>query len=148
MTKMLKILKNYPLSAILIAVIWILCFMDVPETPLSNISLIDKWTHIAMYAGTCSVMWIEFLRKRKKKARNENIARTPADVRNTEFKNATLIAFVSLYLAPILMSGIIEILQATCTGGRRSGEWLDFFANSIGCTLPFIVGILYLLRKK
>ena len=138
MTKMLKILKNYPLSAILIALIWILCLMDVPETPLSNISLIDKWTHIAMYAGTCSVMWIEFLRRRKKKN-----TKKPATATNNPAKT-----FVCLFLAPVLMSGLIEILQATCTGGRRSGEWLDFLANSIGCTLPFIIGIIYLFRKK
>lgn len=133
MTKMLKILKNYPLSAILIALIWILCLIDVPETPLSNLSLIDKWTHIAMYAGTCSVMWIEFLRSRKKETSN-----TPATGK----------AFACLFLAPVLMSGLLEILQATCTGGHRSGEWLDFLANTVGCTLPFIVGIIYLLRKK
>ena len=138
MTKMLKILKNYPLSAILITLIWILCLMHVPETPLSNISLIDKWTHIAMYAGTCSVMWIEFLRRRKKKS-----TKKPATATNNPAK-----IFVCLFLAPVLMSGLIEILQATCTGGHRSGEWLDFLANSIGCALPFIIGNIYLFRKK
>lgn len=143
MTKMMKIFKNYPLSAILIAVIWILCLMDVPETPLSNISLIDKWTHIAMYAGTCSVMWIEFLKSRKKNPATN----TPDSAHNTPAP-ALAKVFVCLFLAPVLMSGLIEILQATCTGGRRSGEWLDFLANTIGCTLPFIIGTLYLLRKK
>lgn len=40
------------------------------------------------------------------------------------------------------MSGLIEILQATCTGGRRSGDWLDFAANTVGVTLAAVIGIL------
>ena len=40
------------------------------------------------------------------------------------------------------MGGLLEILQANCTGGRRSGEWLDFAANSVGSTLAFVIGIL------
>lgn len=40
------------------------------------------------------------------------------------------------------MSGLIEILQATCTGGRRSGDWLDFAANTTGATIGVVTGIL------
>lgn len=40
------------------------------------------------------------------------------------------------------MSGLIEILQANCTGGRRSGEWLDFAANTVGATIGVAIGIL------
>ena len=38
------------------------------------------------------------------------------------------------------MSGLIEILQATCTGGRRSGDILDFVANSLGVLLGWLLG--------
>lgn len=41
-----------------------------------------------------------------------------------------------------MMSGLIEILQENCTGGRRSGDWLDFAANATGVTLATIIGIL------
>jgi hypothetical protein len=41
------------------------------------------------------------------------------------------------------MSGLIELAQAYCTGGRRSGEWLDFLANSTGATLMLGVGTLW-----
>ena len=41
-----------------------------------------------------------------------------------------------------MMSGVIELLQAYCTGGRRSGEWLDFAANATGATLALVIGIL------
>lgn len=75
-----------------------------------------------MYLGTCLTIWIEYLRTHKK------------------LNSGRL--FVWTWLAPVLMSGLIEILQATCTGGRRSGDWLDFAANTVGVTLAAVIGIL------
>ena len=40
------------------------------------------------------------------------------------------------------MGGLIEIVQATCTGGNRSGEWMDFLADGIGVVLSLLIGIL------
>ena len=122
---------NYPISCLYVTFIWILCFMDVPHTPLDNITLIDKWTHIVMYAGTCATIWYEYLYRHKE----INKKRT----------------FLLAWLAPLLMSGLIEILQEYCTGGGRSGDWLDFAANSIGVTLGNVIGILlaaYRARKR
>lgn len=115
-------LRKYPLTISCICIIWILCFCTMPKTPLDDVSFIDKWVHICMYGGTCGVMWIEYLRRHKK----ANISR--------------LLVFA--WFLPIVMSGVIELLQAYCTGGRRSGDWLDFAANSTGATLAFIFGIL------
>lgn len=123
--------SNYPISCLYMAFIWVLCFMDVPHTPLDNITLIDKWTHILMYAGTCATIWYEYLR------RHDSIVRTRV--------------FLLAWLAPLVMSGLIEILQEYCTGGRRSGDWLDFAANAIGVTLGNVIGILlaaYRARKR
>ena len=89
----------------------------------------DKWTHIAMYCGTCTVMWVETLRSR----------RSFPGIRRM---------LLYVWLCPVLMSGLIEILQANCTGGRRSGDWLDFFANSIGATLGFLLGLVLLKWGK
>ena len=52
------------------------------------------------------------------------------------------------WLSPIVMSGIIELLQEYATGGRRSGEWLDLAANSTGITLAAIIGILIFLARS
>ena len=107
--------------------IWVLCFIDVPETPLDNVSLIDKWVHIVMYGGTCSVIWLEYLFKHKK------------------LSPSRLLIFA--VIAPIAMSGVIELLQAYCTGGRRSGDWMDFAANTVGVILGAGVGILLALWR-
>lgn len=122
MTKYIQMFKKYPVSWLFIAMIWVLCFIDVPETPLDNVSLIDKWAHIAMYGGTCLVIWLEYLLKHKK------------------LSPMKLLLFA--VIAPIVMSGVIEILQAYCTGGRRSGDWMDFAANAVGVILAAGAGIL------
>lgn len=116
------LIRKYPLSCICIATIWVLCFCTTPHTPLDNVAFIDKWTHIVMYLGTCLMIWSEYLRSHKS-VRPLNL-------------------FIWAWLAPVAMSGLIEILQATCTGGRRSGDWLDFAVNSAGVTLAAVIGIL------
>ncbi|MBR1621842.1 MAG: antibiotic resistance protein VanZ, partial [Prevotella sp.] len=61
------------------------------------------------------------------------------------FKSRTMLLG---WLAPVLMSGLIELLRAYCTGGRRSGEWLDFAANSIGVTLALFIGFVITQIKR
>lgn len=50
--------------------------------------------------------------------------------------------FLWAFLAPVAMGGLVELAQAYCTGGRRSGEWFDFVANSVGVVLGTLIGIL------
>ena len=119
--------RRYPVSCFFIAVIWVLCFCTPPKTPLDNVALMDKWSHIAMYAGTCLTIWIEYLRAHRRIGWRR--------------------LFTWAWLAPVLMSGLIEVLQATCTGGRRSGDWLDFAANAVGATLAAVIGILLARRR-
>ncbi len=116
-------LKTYPLSCLCIVVVWVLSLMPMPETPLDNVSFIDKWTHLVMYGGTSAVIWVEYLWRHKKISR----------------KKLLLLG----WLAPVLMGGLLEILQATCTGGRRNGDWMDFVANGAGATLTLCVGTLW-----
>lgn len=117
-----RLTQKYPLSCLCIVLIWVLCFCTPPHTPLDDVAFIDKWTHIVMYAGTCSLIWFEYLRQHK-----------VLDKRKL---------FTWAWLAPVLMSGLIELLQAYCTGGRRSGDWLDFAANTAGATVAVFIGIL------
>lgn len=119
---MIRFLRKYPLSCVCIGLIWVLCFCTPPHTPLDSVQFMDKWVHTIMYLGTCLVIWIEYLRVH----------------RTVEWKRLLTLGWVAL----IAMSGLIELLQAYCTGGRRSGDWLDFAANSIGATLALLIGCL------
>ena len=121
------LIRNYPFSCLFTVIIWVLCFCTPPRTPLDDVAFIDKWTHIVMYAGTCTAVWIEYLRCHK--------SVSPWRL------------FVWAWLAPVLMSGLIEVLQENCTGGRRSGDWLDFAANAAGVTLAAVIGILAARRR-
>ena len=121
-------IKNYPLACILFALIWYLSFFTPPQTELDNVEFIDKWVHIIMYGGTCLVLWIEYARQH----------RTPDHEK----------LFFWAWISPIVMSGIIELLQEYATGGRRSGEWLDLAANSTGITLAAVIGILIFLDRS
>ena len=120
--------RKYPLSCILFAAIWYLSlFFMTPETPLNNIKLIDKWIHFIMYGGTCSVLWIEYIRQHQKPDYGK--------------------LFIWAWVAPIVMSGIIEVLQEYCTE-TRNGDWLDLTANAIGVTLGAVFGLILLVTKK
>ena len=59
------IIRHYPISCIVIVTIWTLCLIPIPETPLSNVSMIDKWTHIVMYGGFCAILLIEYGQRHK-----------------------------------------------------------------------------------
>ena len=122
MNNLFHLITKYPFSSICLLIIWTLCFIPIPQTPLDHISMIDKWTHVVMYGGTCGIIWLEYLTKHKK----------------VEWRNIIIVTLI----APILMGGVIEILQKYCTGGMRSGEWLDLAADTIGVVLGFIIGSL------
>lgn len=118
--------KKYPFSMICIALIWILSLTPFfPETPLDNVRFIDKWVHILMYGGTFTVMWIEYYYKHK----------------SYDWEKL----FVWGWLAPIIMSGVLELLQEFCTGGHRNGDLLDLAANATGVTVAAAIGLLILL---
>ncbi len=122
---MISILKTYPLTLLTVAAICYLSFFTPPQTELNNISNIDKLVHTCMYGGLSIIIWWEYLRK------HDTIC----------WKRFIPISVVF----PIMMSGIIELLQAYCTT-NRSGEWLDFVANSFGVVLAFIAGNFVLRR--
>jgi len=130
--KYLSFVRVYPLSTLCILLIFLLSFTPFfPETPLDDIDFIDKWTHLMMYGGTTSVMWWEHLRNSRKEARKPNL------------RALFWVAFVSM----ILLGGLVELLQAYATT-TRSGEWLDFWADSIGVLLGTALGLLLLLYYK
>lgn len=114
-------IKQYTLSFICMVVIWILCLVPIPETPLSQINMVDKWTHIVMFGGWCTVLWLEY-----------GLHHQVINMKRT-------IPYAIIF--PILMGGLIEIVQQTCTRGNRSGDFIDFIADAIGVLLGAAIGI-------
>ena len=126
MQEMIQFAKKYPLSCLCLALIFILSFTPFfPETPFDEVQFIDKWTHFVMYGGTTSVMWLEYLRNCRKEVCRPN------------FQTLFWVVFVGM----ILLGGLVELGQAYCTT-TRSGEWLDFWADSIGVLLGNLLGWL------
>lgn len=74
---------------------------------------------------TSTIIWIEYLR--------------------SHFREQTRKIILWAIIAPILMSGIIELAQEYCTEAR-SGEWADFAANSTGVVLAALLGHFVLRR--
>ena len=97
-----------------------------------------------MYGGTCATIWLEYLRLHNTKPQPEMRIASPTDKPLLSRRKLFCLA----WLAPILMSGVIEILQEYCTGGRRSGDWLDFAANTIGVTLGAIAGLVMVAVRR
>lgn len=118
-------LKKYPVSLFVAAVVVYLSFFRPPTLEVSRFPGFDKVAHICMYAGLSGMLWFEFFRNHR---------------RNQIFWHAWLGAVV----CPILFSGLIELLQEYCTD-YRSGDWLDFLANSGGVGLATLFS-WYVLR--
>lgn len=126
---MKEYIKKYPISLFLVVAIWTICLIPIPETPLDDVPMIDKWTHFVMYGSLCSVIFTEYA-NRHIKPNNKRLA-------------------IGGVLLPIIMGGLIELAQAYCTGGNRSGDWMDWIANSIGVMIGTAIGSLVVyLRAK
>ena len=131
--KYLSFVRVYPLSTLCVLLIWVLSLTPFfPETPLDNVDFIDKYTHFIMYGGTCAVIWWEHLRHCRKEARRQG---------RQGALRPNLRALTVAMLCMVLLGGLMELLQAYATT-TRSGEWLDFWADSIGVLLGSGVGAL------
>lgn len=119
-------IKRYSLGLLVIAVITYLSLMHVPEIPeVEDVPLIDKWTHMVMYATLTLAIWIQYLKSHKQ-------------------INKIKLSVIGI-IVPITWGGLMELAQAYLTT-YRSGDWMDFVANSIGVLIAIVLGITF-LRK-
>lgn len=118
----MKSIRKYPVSLFLIAAIWTVCLIPIPETPLNDVPMMDKWTHFVMFGVLSLCIISEYVyRHRKPKGRD--------------------VALVGMLL-PFAMGGMIELAQAYCTGGNRSGDVMDWLADGIGVLIGAAIGSL------
>lgn len=121
------LLRRYPLTLCCVALIWYLCLFKPPSvSALEGIVGFDKMVHVAMYLGTCGVMWWEYARCH----------------RSSHGRRLVTWAIA----APIAMSGLIELVQEYLTTWR-GGDLCDFAANTTGVLLAALGGSLYLRRR-
>lgn len=147
----MNLIKQYPFSLLTVALIWYLCFFTPPSTKLDHVIGIDKVVHFGMYAFLTAVMLIERnygstdLRNygRKMELRKYGIGGAIKSIcSRIKCQGAESLTMRYLFftlISPILMSGLIEILQENCTGGRRSGDIWDFAANSLGAICAWLL---------
>ncbi len=113
-------IKKYPVSLVIIVAVIYLSFFRPPSLGIGRIPNMDKIVHFCMYGGLSGVLWLEFLWNNRK--------------HNAIWWHA----WVGAVLCPIVMGGIIELLQEYCTT-YRGGDWLDFLANTSGVTVATVV---------
>lgn len=114
--------RRYPISFLLALAIVLLSLLPVPDVRMTvEVPLMDKWTHMVMYGVLTLVIWLEYIRAHK------------------QMRGLRLLLLA--FLAPIAMGGALELMQAYLTT-CRSGEWLDFVANSIGAVVGAGCGLL------
>ncbi len=118
----MKSIRKYPVSLFLIAAIWTVCLIPIPETPLNDVPMMDKWTHFVMF-GVLSLCIISEYVYRHRKPKGWDVA------------------LVGMLL-PFAMGGMIELAQAYCTGGNRSGDIMDWLADGIGVLIGAAIGSL------
>lgn len=118
---------RYPFSLLLTLVIVLLSLLPIPDMKIGvNVPLADKWTHMVMYGVLTLAIWFDYKRSHQQ-------------------KNAWRLLLFA-FLAPIAMGGVLELMQAYLTT-CRSGEWLDFVANTIGVCIGTVGGLLIKMKE-
>ena len=118
----MHIIRKYRVSLFLIAAILTVCIIPLPETPMDDVPMMDKWTHFVMFGVLSLCIIAEYVYwHRKPKARD--------------------VALGGMLL-PFALGGLIELVQAYCTGGNRSGDIMDWLADGIGVLIGAAIGSL------
>ena len=127
-------LKHYPFTWLIFTAVMVLSLMPVPEIPeLDGIYLVDKWTHIVMYFGQAGAIWLDHLR-----LHGLRFAPMPHGLRLGEIRRRRF--FIGAFVCPTVLGGVLELLQQYCTGGMRSGDWLDWVADTLGVIVMWYLG--------
>lgn len=123
-----KYLCRYPLALFVAACIVLLSLLPIPDVKVGvHVPLADKWTHMVMYGVLTLVIWLEY--------------------RRSHLKWDTWKLLLLAFLGPIAFGGLMELAQTYLTT-CRSGEWLDFAANTIGVCLGTIGGLVAKIPAK
>jgi len=123
---MCRFIKSYPFSIIVFIIITYLSLAQPPQIGRFLFKGWDKVAHFCMYGGLSGVFWIEFFLNHRKKKANY------------------LFAILGAVIYPILLGGILELCQKYFTR-HRTGDWMDFQANTAGVIVATLIA-WYILR--
>lgn len=123
---MIKLLLKYSLLAAIVwtLIIFILCCTPgkyVPTAHWLELLSFDKFVHASIFF-TLTFLWLLVGFKKNK---------------------LSLSFMIFIIIACIGYGGLLEIMQAKAFS-ERSGDWLDFIANSFGCLL----GLWFFSKQK
>lgn len=127
--KMLYYIGKYPFSLAMMATVTYLSLMNPPSVEMLPFSGWDKVVHFGMYGGVSGIIWLECLFSQRRKAK--------PDPRR---------GFVFAGLCPAVMGGMLEIGQCVWTE-NRSGDWMDFVANTGGVVVASLIA-WFVLRPR
>ena len=128
MNSLVRFVKRYPWSLVVVAAILFLSFFKPPQQDFVPVTNIDKLAHFCMYAGFCSVVWLEYFFSHKAVSRRRVI--------------------VGAVVGPILFSGLIEVAQGYLTS-YRGMDFYDLIFNTIGVQSIFCDhGCWHIKRKR
>jgi len=127
---------KYPFTYVLYIIVAILSLMPVPETPLSSINLIDKWTHLLMYFGLTSAFWLDYCRLNGLQLFQKRARFFSPRLLQVEKMSRAMCLKYALAL-PVAYGGLMELLQEYCTNHLRSGDWIDWLADALGSLIGY-----------
>ena len=106
--------KQWLWTTLATACIIILSLSPIPDNPpMEDVPFIDKWVHFVMYGGLACAAWLD----RQLKHLHTN----------------RWVFALTTFLYATAIGGLMELLQSLTT--YRSGEWLDFYADTFGALL-------------
>ncbi|MDX2172338.1 MAG: VanZ family protein [Bacteroidota bacterium] len=116
---MKKVLLKYSIlfSIVWATIIFILCATPgqyIPSTNWLELLSFDKFVHASIFFILCTLLFIVAIKY-----------------------NQSKMIIISYFALSVLYGGLLEIMQARCFS-HRSGDWLDFFANSFGCCMALL----------
>jgi len=116
---------RYYFTLFLTIVITVLSTIPVPEVPeLADVPFFDKWVHFVMYGALTCAMWLDKWLICK---------------RNKEYTYSLSFVLLSFFF-PAIWGGLMELAQAYLTT-CRSGDWVDFYADTFGALLGVLLSL-------
>lgn len=111
---------KHKFTILISVIIFILSTIPFPEIPtLEDVPFIDKWVHFVMYGALTCAIYLD---------------------RKLAYQDTSIPFILSAFILPSLYGGLIELIQKYCTT-CRSGEWLDFYADTFGAFLATIISL-------